>query len=341
MDLTIILREIVPEMIELLENRYDILKNILYNEPIGRRSLSNNLNMTERYIRSEINYLKDNDFINISSAGMSITEKGKEIILSLNNIIDDIKGLNRLEKEIEDLLTIKRVIIIPGDLDDDELILRDIGKKASDYILSILKDEDIIGITGGSTMYSVANEMIEKNLKKNILITPARGGLGEDLETQSNSIAAQMAQKIGARYKLLHVPDNLDINSLKTITHIPVVKEVIDTIEAMDILIFGIGRADDMAERRNLSIEKINELKKNGAVSEAFGHYFDIKGKEVWESPTIGMSIDTYTRVPEIIAVAGGSKKSEAIISISSLREDITLITDEGAAKGILKKYNK
>jgi central glycolytic genes regulator len=35
--------------------------------------------------------------------------------------------------------------------------------------------------------------------------------------------------------------------------------------------------------------------------------------------------------------VAGGEKKAEAIISIASLRKNMTIITDEGAARKIIK----
>lgn len=337
MDLIEIQKKIVPEMIDLIEKRYDILKYIYYNQPIGRRSLSNQLNMTERIIRTEINSLRDNDLLEIESMGMYVTDEGKIVIEELEEIMNEIKGISKLEKKLERLLKIEEVIIISNDSDMNSLVLKDMGKIASEYLREMIKSDDIIGITGGSTMESVANEMSGKIIKGNILVTPARGGLGEDLETQSNSIAANLAQKIGARYKLLHVPDNLDKDTLETVIQIPVIKDVIETIEKMNILLFGIGRADEMAERRNLVEKKIEELEDEGAVSEAFGHYFDIDGKEVWESPTVGMSIDTYKNIPKVIAVAGGNKKAEAIISISSLRKNITLITDEGAAREIIK----
>lgn len=337
MDLIEIQKKIVPEMIDLIEKRYDILKYIYYNQPIGRRSLSNQLNMTERIIRTEINSLRDNNLLEIESMGMYVTDEGKIVIEELEEIMNEIKGISKLEKKLERLLKIEEVIIISNDSDMNSLVLKDMGKIASEYLREMIKSDDIIGITGGSTMESVANEMSGKAIKGNILVTPARGGLGEDLETQSNSIAANLAQKIGARYKLLHVPDNLDKDTLETVIQIPVIKDVIETIEKMDILLFGIGRADEMAERRNLIEKKIEELEDEGAVSEAFGHYFDIDGKEVWESPTVGMSIDTYKNIPKVIAVAGGNKKAEAIISISSLRKNITLITDEGAAREIIK----
>ncbi len=45
-------------------------------------------------------------------------------------------------------------------------------------------------------MAYVANEMPIGKVANEILITPARGGLGKNVETQSNSIAAKLAKKI-------------------------------------------------------------------------------------------------------------------------------------------------
>ncbi len=95
-----------------------------------------------------------------------------------------------------------------------------------------------------------------------------------------------------------------------------------------------------MAERRNLSKEKIEWLHEKGAVAEAFGHYFDIDGNQLWEYKTIGLSLEKFKSLKEAIAVAGEEEKAEAIIAIAKIKPDITLITDELAARKILSIIN-
>lgn len=46
-------------------------------QPVGRRSLSQSLQITERVLRSETDFLKDQDLIAISTSGMRLTEEGK------------------------------------------------------------------------------------------------------------------------------------------------------------------------------------------------------------------------------------------------------------------------
>lgn len=84
------------------------------------------------------------------------------------------------------------------------------------------------------------------------MIIPARGGLGKKVETQANTLAANLAYKLDASYKLLHAPDNLSDNALNSLMNEAEVKELIESIHTSNILIYGIGRADEMARRRGL-----------------------------------------------------------------------------------------
>lgn len=340
-DLIELEKKIVPEMIETLEKRYEILRSIYYYQPIGRRALANNLKLGERTVRTEVSVLRDQGLINIESMGMYVTEEGKNLLGDLKDVIYSIKGLRDLERMLEDTLNINKVFIVPGNSDEDELVLKDMGKVAAKYLKKLIKDDNIIGITGGTTMEQFAEEVNNEKLASNILVLPARGGLGKNVETQANSIAAKLANKIGGSYRLLHVPEIVEKEALDALLKISDVKEIISLIENLDILVFGLGRADTMAERRELPEEKIHRLIKNGAVAEAFGHYFDRSGNTVYESMTIGLSLSDYERVKNVIGVAGGEEKAEAIISICTIRKNMTLVTDEGAARKVLSIINQ
>lgn len=333
-------KKIAPEVIDILENRYDILRNIYYNQPIGRRSLANQLGMGERAVRTEVNILKNQGLLNIESMGMYVTNEGKNLLEDIKDLIHMIKGLTELESALENKLNIKKVLVVPGNSDESELVLKDMGRTAARFLKKIIKKSNMIGITGGTTMAQVAEEMPRGKVANDILVLPARGGLGKDVETQANSIAANLAKKLDGNYRLLHVPDNIEQEAINALLKVSEVKEFVDIIKKLDILVFGIGRADVMAERRKLSEENIEELIARGAVAEAFGHYFDTNGNRVWESITVGLSLVDFKKVNNVIGVAGGEKKAEAIISISSIREDMILVTDEGAARRILTLVN-
>lgn len=327
--------KIIPEMVELLDKRYHILKSIYYNQPIGRRALSQELNMGERIVRSEVNFLKDQGLVDINSIGMMVTEEGENILENLEEIIHEINGLNKIEEELERLLNISCVKVVPGDLDSDKTVLKELGRVAALCAKNYITDNMTIALTGGSSVLQVVDNF-PKISKKNLLVVPARGGIGRIIETQASTLAAKLAYKIGASYKLLHVPDNLSNEALETMMNEPDIKDTIDKVSKASLLIFGIGRADEMARRRELSEDKIDKLLKDGAVAEAFGCYFNKTGHIIYKTPTMALDFDNVKNIDHIIAVAGGKNKSEAIIAIKTHNPKMTLITDEGCAKKII-----
>ena len=329
--------KIVPELVEVLEKRYNILRTIFFNQPVGRRVLSNELNLSERIVRTEISFLKGQGLIEINTPGMTVTESGEEIVDKLNGFIHELKGLNDLEDKIKEALSIKKVIIVPGDVENNQGILKDIGKAASKYLKTVIKDNSIIALTGGSSVKEVIEAFPKINKYSNVLVVPARGGMGRNVETQANTLAGSLAKKLNGNYKLLHIPENVSpeiINSLKEEKEI---KDIVQSIHNADILIYGIGNDMEMAQKRGISEDKISRLNELEAVGEAFGCYFNKDSKVVSETTAIGINISNASQINTHIAVAGGANKVESIIATQLNNTHAVLVTDEAAGRKILK----
>lgn len=330
-------QKIVPELVELLEKRYNILRTIYYNQPIGRRVLANNLEIGERIVRTEINFLKSQNFIEINTPGMTITKEGEEIIDKLKDFIHKIKGLSEIEDFIKEKLSIKKVIIVPGNLDEDSTVVKEIGKAAAVYLKNIITDRSIIAITGGYTIKEVIDNIPKMSNFRDVVVVPARGGIGKNVEIQANTLTEKLAKKIEANYKLLHVPDNLSDKAMSTIIQEKDIKNVLDTVYNSNILVYGIGRADEMSRRRGLTGEEISKIQCSAAVGEAFGYYYDKKGNIVYSTPSIGIKNEEIDKIDTLIGVAGGKDKAEAIVSIQKNYHNSVLITDEGAAREVVE----
>lgn len=329
--------KIVPELVEVLEKRYNILRTIYYNQPIGRRILSNQLALGERIVRNEISLLKTQGLIEINTPGMTITKSGEEIVNKLKEFIHEIKGLSELENQVKDILNLRQVIIVPGDIEENPVIIKELGKACSNYVKNIIKDDMIIALTGGSTLKEVIEAFPKQNNFSNILVVPARGGMGKKVETQANTLAASLAEKLNGTYKLLHIPENLSLDILDSLIKEKEIKEVVDCINNADLLMYGIGNAVHMAEKRGASEEEINRLKGLGAIGEAFGCYFNKESKVVSQTTPIGINIKEARKIKIHIAVAGGKNKVESIISTQRNNVNGILVTDEAAGREILR----
>lgn len=336
-DLVDLQRLVVPEIGALIEMRYNILSTIKSEKPIGRRNLAFVLDMSERQVRNEIEFLQNQKLLNVERQGVVLTDLGKKIILQLKRMLYTYNGLEQLEHELEEKLHLKKVVVSPGDMDMNYQVLKFMGRSAAQYILSILKYRDTLALTGGASAAVVAEQMKE-SIYPDVYVIPARGGIGKSHSTQANNVVAEMGLKLHANYELLHLPDNIDNRLLDALKDYPEIKRVFDKMNEIDVFVFGIGRADVLADWRNLKLKEKQRILDMGAVGEAFGHYFDVNGKVISPSSSIGISIENYKRIPHAIAVAGGVSKADAIIGVSRVKPNMVLMTDESAAKEIIRK---
>ncbi len=328
-------KKIVPELVEILEKRYNILRTIYYNQPIGRRVLATELSLGERIVRTEINFLKSQNLIEINTPGMTVTEEGRQVVEELKDFIREIKGLDEVEKYIKTSLHIKDVIIVPGDVESNPSVLKDLGKAAANYAKNIIKSSDIIAITGGSTIKEVVEEFPKVSNLDNVLVVPARGGMGRKVESQANILAATLAQKVNGSYKLLHIPENVSLEVLDGLLKEKQIKDVVECIHNADVLIYGIGNAIHMAKKRGSADEYIERLQSLGAVGEAYGCYFDKDSNVVSENTSVGIISTDARKIKTHIAVAAGETKVNAIIATEMNNENAVLVTDEAAANKI------
>ncbi|NLO20677.1 MAG: HTH domain-containing protein [Syntrophomonadaceae bacterium] len=337
----LVLERLAPEAIELIDTRYKILRQIYYHEPVGRRQLCKELNLSERTVRSEIDKLKARGAALSTSAGINLSPSGRKLLQEMSDIVPSLLSIQPLAEKIKQSFHVKEVLIVPGDSSEDYLSQKDLGRAAAGYLRKMLKPDSVLAVTGGTTLAEMAAAMKKVTGMNDVLVVPARGGLGEGLEQQAGTIAANIADTLGAQYRLLHIPDNIEENTAEILKKDVHVKDILQIIKTSSILIHGIGPAMEMAARRGLSPTIIDMLQEKNAVAEAFRYYFDEKGNIVYEVPGIGLEMNDLSHIEIVVAVAGGKRKAEAIKAVLGHGQLDVLITDEGAAREIIQSIEK
>lgn len=331
-------KKVFPDVLDVMQTRYFFLSTIDTLQPVGRRGIAENTNLTERSVRSEVEFLQSKGFIEVTTKGMYLTKEGKLILERLSLFMRELMGLNVLEKEIKDKLKIARVIIVPGDSDQDERVKQEMGKACVSYLKTIITSSCTFAVTGGTTIAALAEVMSPFDEEGHYLFVPARGGIGEKVENQANSIVAEMARNTNGSYRLLYIPDHLSDAAYLSIMEEPSIKEVLDQIKGADIALHGIGDALTMAERRKTPQKIVQKLKDNKAASEAFGYYFNQKGEVIHKVKTVGIQLEDLASMQSVITIAGGQSKGKAIHSYFQQGKSDVLITDEAAAEEILRE---
>ena len=329
-------KRLLPDLIDVLKKRYTILHHIMVSRVVGRRTLASSLNMTERVLRGEVEFLKTQGLIEIEPYGMRITEEGQRLLDEMEPMVKELLGLSELEDKLGKRFGVRQIVVVPGDSDHSPYTRFELGRAGANAIRKMMDKEGVIAVAGGSTMAEVANHLTVTPQLKNSLFVPARGGLGESVEYQANTIASTMAKKTGGQYRLLHVPDHLGEEAYQSLMQEPNIKDIVSVIRQARMVVHGIGEATVMAKRRNLDEAHLEMLKAEGALAEAFGYYFDRNGRVVHKMPTVGLRLEDIQRTEVVIAVAGGKSKGSSIAAVMRFGHTHVLITDEAAALEML-----
>lgn len=330
-------KKLLPDLLEVMAKRYHVLQYLRLMGPIGRRSLAVNIGMTERVLRREVEFLNKQGLVSTTGQGMILTGEGEKLLDGLEEKMKELSGLSDLEKDLQKRMGLPEVIVVPGNSDHAEWVKKDMGRASVARLRKELTDGNVIAVAGGTTLAAVADLMQPIGNGNRALFVPARGGLGERVENQSNTICAKMARKAEGEYRLLHLPDQLSSGAYESLVEEPAVKEVLKLIRSSDIVIHGIGDAETMAKRRKASEKLLKRIDEENAVAEAFGYYFNGEGNITHKVKTIGLQLEDLKTRKAVLTVAGGSSKAKAIAAFFKQTHESVLITDEGAANELVK----
>ncbi|EFI84866.1 sugar-binding transcriptional regulator [Listeria grayi] len=339
-DIVNLQKKLIPDVLKVMQKRYQILRSIYFSEPVGRRTLASMLGMSERVLRSEVEFLKAQNLIDIASSGMKVTTEGLNVFRELESIMNQLSGLHSMEQALQEKLQIRKCLIVQGNSDETPWVQEEMGRTAIQQLdMALTEKKNVIAVMGGFTMATVAEMMTPDFAKgRELLFVPGRGGLGEDLDNQANTICDKLATKTRTKHRVLYVPEQLGEEAYRSLLKEPSIQEGLRLVQSANAIIHGIGDAMTMASRRHASPAVVDKITQRKAVGEAFGYYFNEQGEVVHKVSTFGLQFEELTKIPHIIAVAGGESKAKAIKSyMKTAPRNTILITDAGAAESLLK----
>ena len=329
-------RQLIPEIDTLLKKRYRILQAIDAAGPVGRRSLADLLKVTEREVRNETTLLQEQQLIDIQQKGMICTKQGYSLLEQLKPYYYELSGIGKKEQQLAKKLGIEQVIIIPGSFANEASKIL-LGKEVAKLLAKLALPDSKIAVTGGSSVAAVVPYLQTTHALSTATFIAARGGMGEEMSLQANVLVAQFADKCQASYKTLFLPEFLSEQAYVAMKAEPSVQQMIHLYEQVNIVMHGIGTAQEMAEKRGSSEEEKVLLAESGAVGEAFGYYFNAVGEIVHKIRTICIQPEHVFRSDHILAIAGGTHKAQAIEAyFKQVINQTIFITDEEAAEAIL-----
>ncbi|TDF98586.1 sugar-binding transcriptional regulator [Paenibacillus piri] len=249
------------------------------------------------------------------------------------------------ERAISEVFGLRDVLVVqvPDADQDQQLIDLHVAREAASFLEGVIRDRDIVGVMAGRTIASVGGAL-HYSVKKDVKFVPLVGGWGaEGASWHANSNTRLFAERLKARYLLLNAPAIVASRQTRDLfVREPEIADVLNCAKQATIALVGIGQVSRKAtivESGYFDRQNIEDVRALGALSNICTSFLDANGRDVPHEAAlrmIGISVAELRRIPNVIAVASGRDKTEAIVS--ALRGSCihALVTDMATARRLL-----
>ncbi|MFC7221079.1 sugar-binding transcriptional regulator [Streptomyces polyrhachis] len=217
-----------------------------------------------------------------------------------------------------------------------------LGEVAADLLGELVAEGDVLGLAWGRSTINMAAAL--RHLPPCTVVqltgvydagTAERGSV--EAVRRAADVAGGEAHPI---YAPMLLPDAATANALRSQTGVARAFEYFDkvTVAAVSIGSWapGISTVHDM-----LSDEEREQYASLGATAEMSAHLFDDSGRRVGRDlgeRCITVEADRLRRIPEVVAIAGGTRKAAAIGAVLRSGLVTSLVTDTAAADYLLSR---
>ncbi len=260
-------------------------------------------------------------------------------------IKDETVNMVELEQQIESMFGLDEVYVVPVQANaSDEVVKQAVAKVAAQHFTKWIKDKKRIGISWGTTLFQMVNELpYDKN--KRIKVFPLVGGIGRHrIEIHANQLAYELAKKLGGTCEFLYAPAIVETTELKKqLMESTEVRTLLEDLKKVDIAVLGIGNPYEstMVEMGYLKPEDIDDLKQHGAICDIGSRFINRSGDEIdmsLNSKVIGIELSALQKIPSVICVVSGVNKVEALLGALNGKYFNKLVVDELTASELLNR---
>ncbi|MBK0417445.1 transcriptional regulator [Leucobacter sp. CSA1] len=214
-----------------------------------------------------------------------------------------------------------------------------LGRLASDYLSEAVSPADVLGFASGRTLSAIADHLPPLPPCDAVQLT----GLAGPLDETAGDLLRRVTSRSGGRAFPIHAPlVASDPAAAEAFRRQPATAEAFDRMRGVTKAIMAVGSWDPVASQlaEALAAEEREALVTAGVRAEVSTVLFDERGRVVpgLEDRSIAISLDTLRAIPEVVLVAGGREKLDALRAVLRAGIATVLITDDDTAHRLLER---
>ena len=237
--------------------------------------------MSERTLRNECEDMKALDLIEVQGSGMRLTEVGEFILERSDDLKNNFIQMSLVEHKVAKTLGVQYVKVVDDSAKTSELVQRDYGCPFTAWNFHYRHHW---GPNDGPCQRRIHKKDISVN--RDLTIVPARGGMFGSMVIQANNVSEKMATGIGARHEALFVPEHVQQATYAPLMQEPSVAKTIGLMKKAECLLYSVGSAIIMGERRGLTQEQMATLKKEESNWRSVRLFLRCRRNVVLKNPT-------------------------------------------------------
>lgn len=305
------------------------ISSLYYHQNLSQLEIANRLNLSRPKVSRLLKEARERGIVKIT------------VVYSDESYVD-------LEAQIEKRYDLKEVIVVNVDktsyLNNDQVLKSQIGNIAANYLHRVISSGEIIGVAWGTTLQAMV-ESLQPQPIENLHVVQLLGGVGmPEAKAHAADLSRRIAQLFYGKLTLLPAPGIVsNKESKKVFLADESVQSAINLFPSVSKAVVGIGALSTNSVLDNGVISKkiYKELIEKGAVGDISLRFFNKYGEKVessLEEKLIGISLPEIKKVDNVIAIAGGNQKFEAILGALRSGYINVLITDSITAKRLIEE---
>jgi DNA-binding transcriptional regulator LsrR (DeoR family) len=251
-----------------------------------------------------------------------------------------------LEEALESKFGLLEAVVVETTAANEQQLMRDLGQAAASHLERTIQPGDVIGISSWSaTLLATVNAMRPASSGEGIRVVQILGGVGNPAaEVHATELTRRLARIVDGEPVYLPVPGVVgSVEARGVLERDEHVQRVLELFPQITLAVVGIGTVEPsplLARSGNIfSDEELALAARAGAVGDVSLRFYDDQGKPAktpLDERVIGLKLDELQRVPRSIAVAGGSRKVNAIKGALTGRFVSHIVTDRDTAVQLL-----
>ncbi|EOH98496.1 hypothetical protein UAW_01092 [Enterococcus haemoperoxidus ATCC BAA-382] len=273
-----------------------------------------------------------------------ILQQAKELGVVSISIKDESAHAVELGLQLEKKYQLKDVIVIPtNEQKQVESLKKEVSRSASFYLKERLKADMSIGLSWGTTLADMIDEMPYCSFPT-INVYPLVGGISsEHLYFDTNHLVFRLAEKLNSRCQYFYAPALAESSILADVLNqSQLVGNSMKQAKNVDFAIIGVGNPNESSTWKRLGyIEKkeLQIIKKTGVKGDAVASLFDKNGQTVNNEISkrmLGIKVEDLVNIPDVMVIGCGEEKAESIRPLLRGKKCTILIIDQMIAEALL-----